>query len=262
MTEVELTPDMAPPKTAGAARGTINGTVLNGLVNYTIRAIPLPRKVTDFLLSNITTMSKMLSQRGDSTDEADEQDELEAGEGVQGSQRVLSAQQFWEELEGLFKRAGPEWAGAADRIWSFGPKRLGANVLLDPAGKIKLRFVLTYRLGPITDPRLRGKENIIAEAREKGASADEALARTQDAANEDQLAALSSDATTAKAELRLLKDFENSIEAGFQMATFQGPLCSEPVVGMAWVVESIEYKPDEEESEQGESGLFAQGLGG
>ena len=46
------------------------------------------------------------------------------------------------------------------------------------------------------------------------------------------------------------------------MATFQGPLCSEPVVGMAWVVESIEYKPDEEESEQGKSRLFAQELGG
>jgi ribosome assembly protein 1 len=137
---------MAPPKTAGAARGTIHGTVLNGLVNYTIRAIPLPGKVTEFLLSNIATMSKMLSQRGESTDEADEQDELEAGEGVQGSQRVLSAQQFWDELEGLFKRAGPEWAGAADRIWSFGPKRLGANVLLDPTGKTKLRYVLIGRV--------------------------------------------------------------------------------------------------------------------
>jgi len=78
--------------------------------------------------------------------------------------------------------------------------------------------------------------------------------KSLDAANEDQLATLSSDADTAKAELRLLKDFENSIEAGFQMATFQGPLCAEPVVGMAWVVESIEYKPDEEETEHGALG--------
>lgn len=130
---------MAPPKTAGAARGTIHGTVLSGLVNYTIRAVPLPPKVTEFLLANTATMSKMLSQRSDTSEEADEQDTLETGEGVQMAQREISSEQFWQELEGLFKKAGPDWAGAVDRIWSFGPKRLGANVLLDPIGKNVLR---------------------------------------------------------------------------------------------------------------------------
>jgi ribosome assembly protein 1 len=47
----------------------------------------------------------------------------------------------------------------------------------------------------------------------------------------------------------LIKDFENSIEAGFQMATFQGPLCAEPVVGMAWVVEDISFNKDAEDGE-------------
>jgi len=130
---------MAPPKTAGAPRGTIHGSVLNGLVNYTIRAIPLPPKIVQFLLSNTTTMSKMLSQRSETSDEADDQDGLEAGEGVQSGQRVLTAEQFWEELEALFKKAGPDWAGAVDQIWAFGPKRLGANLLLDPQGKTNLR---------------------------------------------------------------------------------------------------------------------------
>jgi len=102
---------------------------------------------------------------------------------------------------------------------------------------------------------LHGKEKLIAKAREQGASADEALAETHHAVTQDQLATISADDETAKAELRLLKDFENSVEAGFQMATFQGPLCAEPVVGMAWIVESIEYKPEEEESEQGEWSL-------
>ncbi|RYE13216.1 MAG: hypothetical protein EOP45_21560 [Sphingobacteriaceae bacterium] len=66
---------------------------------------------------------------------------------------------------------------------------------------------------------------------------------------QNQLANLSTDELDAKAKLRLLRDFENSIEAGFQMATFQGPLCAEPVVGMAWVVESVSFNKDAEDGE-------------
>lgn len=98
---------------------------------------------------------------------------------------------------------------------------------------------------------MRGKEAIITKARESGATADEALASTANAEAEDQLATVSSDDEKAKLHLRMLKDFENSIEAGFQMATFQGPLCAEPVVGMGWVVENVEYHPEDDESEQG-----------
>jgi ribosome assembly protein 1 len=61
------------------------------------------------------------------------------------------------------------------------------------------------------------------------------------------------DESDARAEVRLLRDFENSVEAAFQMATFQGPLCAEPVVGMAWVVEKIAFNREEEESDQGQS---------
>lgn len=39
---------------------------------------------------------------------------------------------------------------------------------------------------------------------------------------------------------RLVGDFNNHIETGFQLATFQGPLCAEPVEGMAYFVESVE----------------------
>jgi ribosome assembly protein 1 len=39
---------------------------------------------------------------------------------------------------------------------------------------------------------------------------------------------------------RVLSNFDNHIETGFQLATFQGPLCSEPVEGMAYFVESVE----------------------
>ncbi|KAJ6509004.1 translation elongation factor 2 [Mycena sanguinolenta] len=39
---------------------------------------------------------------------------------------------------------------------------------------------------------------------------------------------------------KVLLEFDNHIETGFQLATFQGPLCNEPVEGMVYFVESVE----------------------
>lgn len=89
----------------------------------------------------------------------------------------------------------------------------------------------------------------MADARAKGQSTDEALAATDDAVAQDHMANMTTDEIDAKAELRLHRDFENSIEAGFQMAAFQGPLCAEPVVGMAWVVENVTFNKEAEDNE-------------
>ncbi|KAK8864214.1 hypothetical protein IAR55_001460 [Kwoniella newhampshirensis] len=231
-------PDMAPPKTSGAPRGTIHGSVLSGLVNFTLRAVPLPASVIDFLLVHSNTIASMLVQKRDKASEDGEYvEERDSSQGGHEQARVISPEQFWTELNALFNKAGGDWAGAADRIWSFGPKRMGANVLLDPIGKSQVR--------------LRRKEQLFASARAEGQSADDALASADDAVAKDQLATIDADDDSARAELRLLRDFEGSIEAGFQMATFQGPLCSEPVVGMGWVVESVSLNKEEMEAEQG-----------
>jgi hypothetical protein len=39
-------------------------------------------------------------------------------------------------------------------------------------------------------------------------------------------------------------DFTGYVETGFQLATFQGPLCAEPVEGMVYFVESINVDAD------------------
>ncbi|OXG99938.1 hypothetical protein C370_07273 [Cryptococcus neoformans A1-35-8] len=177
------------------------------------------------------------------TDETDlaetESDPILAEDETEQSRKVSSPEEFWQELERLFNTAGGEWVGAADRVWSFGPKRVGGNVLLDPVGKGVLR--------------LRGKEQLFAKARAQGQSADDALQTADNAITLDQLA--HSDASpsspssstedpaqseSARDKLRLIRDYESSLLAGFQLATFQGPLCAEPVVGMAWVVEYVE----------------------
>jgi ribosome assembly protein 1 len=52
---------------------------------------------------------------------------------------------------------------------------------------------------------------------------------------------------------RTLSDFDNHIESGFQLATFQGPLCSEPVEGMAYIMESVEIDREALDKEIGQT---------
>lgn len=130
---------MPPSKVKGAARGTVHGTLLDGLVTFTLRATPLPPTVIDFLLTHTSSIARMVAQRQDETTEEEEaREEREAGENQQET-RAMNVEQFWSALEKLFSEAGGEWVGAAERIWCFGPKRIGANMLLDPAGKTAVR---------------------------------------------------------------------------------------------------------------------------
>lgn len=103
---------------------------------------------------------------------------------------------------------------------------------------------------------MRRKETLIASAQAQGQSSEGAIATTEETVVQEQIAAIvESNGTEEKQaqdnnrnDLRMLKDFETSIEAGFGLATFQGPLCAEPTVGMAWTVEKIEYhRPAEAE---------------
>lgn len=52
---------------------------------------------------------------------------------------------------------------------------------------------------------------------------------------------------------KAIRDFDNHIESGFQLATFQGPLCAEPVEGMAYFVEQVEIDRESLEREIGKS---------
>lgn len=59
-----------------------------------------------------------------------------------------------------------------------------------------------------------------------------------------------------------LSDFDNHVESGFQIATFQGPLCGEPVQGMAFFVESLQIDSARVDEEGCESwALLHQGFG-
>ena len=55
---------------------------------------------------------------------------------------------------------------------------------------------------------------------------------------------------------KVLGNFDNHIETGFQLATFQGPLCSEPVEGMSYFVESVEIDQEALSKEIGKTSFL------
>ncbi|KII86678.1 hypothetical protein PLICRDRAFT_264227 [Plicaturopsis crispa FD-325 SS-3] len=194
--------DMAAPKTPNAPRGTIRGSDSHNLVTFTIRAVPLPETILQFILDNIITLKKLQQERkGGREGEVDDEGE-EEGVNVHGDimrKPTVKPEQFWAALQDKCKEAGGEWTGLVDRIWAFGPQNAGGSLLVD-ARNTSTPYSLKRRLD---------------------------RSRTEDAERSIKVS-----------------DFDGHLETGFQLATFQGPLCAEPVEGLAYYVESLEI--DEE----------------
>ncbi|KAF8483106.1 P-loop containing nucleoside triphosphate hydrolase protein [Gautieria morchelliformis] len=192
--------DLPPPKAGPTVpRGTVTGSSSHGLVKFKIRTIPLPEEIIDFLQANVSVLKKLrqeaeprVPQRRERTHSESEMSYRPEGvdEGDVERRPTVRADEFWDALANLFAKAGPEWKGTCERIWSFGPLRFGPNILVD------------RRQGPVVNS-LR-------------------------------------DRTARSSNSRTLRDFEDSVQTGFQIATFQGPLCAEPVVGMAFDIEEME----------------------
>ncbi|KAL9934685.1 hypothetical protein V8E36_006460 [Tilletia maclaganii] len=276
-------PEMPPPKTEGAPRGTIISSVAGGLINYTVRAVPLPQDVTRFLLANTTTIRRLLQDRerrhvggtltgsatpappsGITGSSSGVLDSAQTGDDMVDTQtlgedglRATTEEKFWAELVTLLDKAGPDWVGVADQVWSFGPKRVGPNILVDRAGITK------KRLRDRTDPEQLESSNRTGDtghnppehAVDTGASskltADLESALQQLNLESTGDGAEAGDASNgvgtgaARQAASQAGQVNDSIDAGFQIATFQGPLCAEPVQGLAYFVESIEVDAEE-----------------
>ncbi|WFD01413.1 Cytoplasmic GTPase/eEF2-like protein (ribosomal biogenesis) [Malassezia obtusa] len=197
---------MPPPKTPGAQRGTVSGTALNGALSFTIRAAPLPAEVADFLVVNQPTIRRMRRKaRHDDDDDADDQGE-----------RDVDAQQ------GPPPQEDPD-AERAQRVpvrhfWSE------LNKLLERAGP---RWASVGAQICAFGPRNTGANLLIDQ---------DVLHRSLQHRHDElsqQMAAASLEAGALSREL------VDAVENGFQLATASGPMCAEPMQGMAFFVERI-----------------------
>lgn len=140
---------MAPIKNAGRQRGTIIGSLQNDLLQFTIRAIPLPAPITAFLLANASII-KRLHRAGSGIKAGEDEDESadrdNNGVGV-GGEEAVKPEGFWAKLDELCKAQGKEWKNVAEEVWAFGPRRIGANMLIDKtAGATRSYVVPRYYL--------------------------------------------------------------------------------------------------------------------
>ncbi|XP_042267820.1 elongation factor-like GTPase 1 [Thunnus maccoyii] len=162
--------------------GLVTLTTPNRLATVSVQAIPLPQEVTS-LLESSSELIRTLEQVNIS---------LREGRSLEVSLRTLEAiTGLKAQLESLLQ--GRKWRNAVERIWAFGPRRYGPNILLNS--------VEGYQRPSVW--QCLGKGDKAAEA---GSQAP------------------------------VLRDFDNSIVSGFQLATLSGPMCEEPLMGVCFSV--------------------------
>ncbi|KAK7349026.1 hypothetical protein VNO80_23858 [Phaseolus coccineus] len=109
-----------------------------------------------------------------------------------------------------------KWLKVLRRIWALGPRQIGPNLLFTP--DIKAESTDSSVL-------IRGCSHV-----------SERLGFVTDSSSSDSVAEKSS--TANQALYMDAEHLESSIISGFQLATSAGPLCEEPMWGLAFVVEA------------------------
>ena len=144
-----------------------------------IEAKPLPEEVTALLDKNsplLKSLNLFDTKKSAATEAAVELNE----------QTITALLALKKELQTLFDKAGEEWNNATNKIWSFGPKCIGPNVLLNE----------------IEDYNRPSVWCVLEDSHNRNT----------------------------------IRDYDYSIISGFQMATASGPLCEEPLHGVAFVL--------------------------
>ncbi|KAG2123351.1 P-loop containing nucleoside triphosphate hydrolase protein [Suillus cothurnatus] len=198
--------DMAPSKTPNAARGTIKSASTQNLVTFSIRSAPVPDVILQFLLHNLTTL-RALQQDG------------HTDKNTPGSSIDIVSE---SELVGVQDDVLHTPSVRADQFW---------NALEEKCNEAGGEWVNISDKIWSFGPRHAGSCILIDYRKDTTTlSLRRRLSR-----NHPVQPTNTSDNNV---------DFTGYVETGFQLAMFQGPLCAEPVEGMAYFVESIDIDTD------------------
>ncbi|KAK3955287.1 P-loop containing nucleoside triphosphate hydrolase protein [Pseudoneurospora amorphoporcata] len=205
--------EMRPPANKELGRGVVVGVTSSKQVTVTLRVRPLPAPVTEFLLKNAAGIKRVYTDRQKAADIEDGAEspsveaalengtpsdvKIEEDEEVSQATTTLTPEELKKQLEAQLEGIKDKevWKDVIDRIASFGPKRTGANILVDA-----------------TKDQLFSKAFSADKIRNQAPTGDEKLHPAH---------------------------FSDKIMYGFQLATQQGPLCNEPVQGIAVFVEEV-----------------------
>lgn len=139
--------EMNAPQNKDLPRGTVETVTASKFVTIRLRVRPLPAPVTEFLAKNAGAIKRLYAER--SAEEQTKRDAdvaEEAGEEVKSldvevdvteTGQALTIKEFRTQLLEAFAEAKGEsevWAGVAEKIAAFGPRRTGPNLLIDETG--------------------------------------------------------------------------------------------------------------------------------
>lgn len=214
--------DMEPPSNKDLPRGTVIAVTTSKYVSVRLRVRPLPVEVTQFLIQNAASIRRLYSekkaaeeQNKDSSDDGrnkesrEHQDITEIDDTAGAERGTLSMTDFRQQMQGAFDTAKDE-----NDIWK--------NAVHD------ISAFGPKRVGP----------NVFIDA--TGHDTCERFLGEISTSDNDQKQGDNETTPTAT-------DFSDTISYAFQLATHQGPLCREPMQGVAVFLESItlHHNPDD-----------------
>ncbi|TAQ90629.1 hypothetical protein B7494_g1045 [Chlorociboria aeruginascens] len=198
--------EMKPPANKELGRGTVIAVTTSKQVSIRLRVRPLPAEVSEFLRKNLGAIKRLYSDRqaeemGKKMDETSDGSEQEdvVDNGVVGGEKVLSLDEFKKQLQETFEGAKGQ------------------------------RDILANAVEQITafGPRRTGP-NILVDATKESICGR----FLRDTTSEDTTQQAIGDTLQAR-------DFSDNISYAFQLATAQGPMCNEPVQGIAVFLEEV-----------------------
>jgi ribosome assembly protein 1 len=203
-------PEMNPPRDKELPRGTVIVDVSSKQVQIRTKVRPLPASVTEFLTKNAVSIKKLYAERR-AEEEAEQKQEVDirsdlASEkedlgdiGISEATETLSLTEFKSQLQETFAEAKSE-----KEIW---------NGIVE-----KIAAFGPRRTGP----------NILIDATNSDTFSRILQEHRSETSREE-----------CANEIIIPRDFSDKIIYAFQLATLQGPLCNEPVQGVAVFLEFV-----------------------
>ncbi|KAI1839889.1 hypothetical protein JX266_013902 [Neoarthrinium moseri] len=202
--------EMKPPANKELGRGAVIGVTSSKQISITLRVQPLSGKVTEFLLKNSGPIKRIYSERNARDDADTSIGDIEEQETIEADDDILEGKGLsFEELKTQLQATIDK--GKGREVWKGSVDSIAA---FGPR-----------RIGP----------NLLLDATKDGIFSKIFAANSEN----DKPAA---DETLSAAHLC------DKITYAFQLATNQGPLCHEPVQGIAVTIEDVTVTSTEEEA--------------
>ncbi|KAK8444523.1 hypothetical protein SEVIR_9G152700v4 [Setaria viridis] len=209
-------------------------TTPNGRCTVRVQVLRLPNALTKVLEESEQLLGQIIegkTAKGDGVlDPRLSQDDGNSAATLR--QRMIDA--IDSELEAISNQVDKEkleryrktWLGYLERIWSLGPWQVGPNLLLSPDAKSSDRAIT------IQD----GRQGILVSG---SSHVSERLGFVKESDTKDNSNLDNGESAADAPESLHLESLalRNNIVSGFQIAANAGPLCDEPMWGLAFIVE-------------------------